>query len=115
MAEFAINNAWNASTGSLPFYLNNGPHPRVPSNGSPCDPEKITGLTRFTRSIADAIQRAKCSLEEARGRMRQVANQTRREMTFHIGDRVLLGTRRVCTSVSRCQARGNWFPDSWVR
>ncbi len=28
--EFAVNNAWNRATGSIPFFLNHGDHLRTP-------------------------------------------------------------------------------------
>ena len=35
LCEFAINNSWNESTKSTPFYLNYGRHPRVPVMSDP--------------------------------------------------------------------------------
>ena len=95
LAEFAINNSWNASTGSTPFLLNYGAHPRMPTIGVPTNPSKFPGVEKFTQDMKQSLEDAKARLSEARERMRGRENKNRREVTYKEGDYALLSTKNM--------------------
>ena len=106
LAEYAINNAKHASTGFTPFYLNYGQHPLNPlllSGKSGHRKTKLPASQRLTKpaveafvhDICHAIKLAKDALHAARDRQKAYADAHRRELTFEVGDYVLLHTKNL--------------------
>ena len=96
-AELAVNNAVQASTGYSPFYLNFGHEVQLPLD------QAIAGLRptsnpvaadRISRLKAD-LDRARSNIEKAQQRQAKYADQHRREVTFSVGDEVLLSTEHL--------------------
>ena len=96
LAEFAANNAVNASTGYTPFYLEAGQDPTVPMS--------LLDSTVHTRNQAvnDMVDRMKVGLRSAREnihtaqeRMKRAVDKSRREEIFSEGDEVTLSTRHL--------------------
>ena len=89
--EFAINNAWNQTTGSTPFFLNFGAHPRSPINVDVvCKPP---AADTFVGRVKDSVLRARESLSYAQARMRETADAQRRAEAFEVGEFALLATK----------------------
>lgn len=84
-AEFAYNNAPNASTCESPFMLNYGFHPRSSDDPTPLQRFETNALVREARRV----------LETSREKMRQFADRKRRPSPFHEGDWVMLSTRNL--------------------
>ena len=93
-AELAINNAKQTSTGFTPFRLNYGQEIQIPLD------QAIAGLRpsnnpeaaeRIARLQAD-LKLAKANIEKAQQRQAHYADQHRRDVTFNVGDKVLLST-----------------------
>ena len=96
--EFAVNNAWNAATGSTPFFLNFGAHPRSPvSTDVYCS---LPGAKAFEERVNDAIARARNCMQSAAERMKKNADEKRREVHLKVGDKVLLSTRHLKLAVA---------------
>jgi len=93
-AEFAVNNAVNKSTGHTPFYLNFGEHPPTPLTVDLPGPFPRTA-EEVTLRIHSAIKDAKVLLEAAQSRAKAYADTQRRDVTFAVGDRVLLSTKNL--------------------
>ena len=94
-AEFACNNAPNASTGLSPFHVNAGFAPRLPtalfrpsSDSVPAVSDLLTSLSNVSRMASDALAQAK-------GRQEQYANRSRRPLSFAVGDQVLLSAANI--------------------
>ena len=96
LAEFAANNAVNASTGFTPFFLETGQDPVVPMS--------LLGTQVQTKNQAvnDMVDRMKVALETARDnihkaqeRMKRAVDRSRREETFDEGDEVVLATKNL--------------------
>ena len=96
-AELAINNAKQASTGFTPFRLNYGQEIQMPLD------QAIAGLRpsnnpeaaeRITRLQAD-LKLATSNIEKAQERQARYADQHRRDVTFAVGDKVLLSTEHL--------------------
>jgi hypothetical protein len=91
--EFAINNAWQESIQNSPFFLNHGRHPRSPFTvrlkGN------VPAAQDFVASMNNAIRRAKECLRLAQQRMKRKADPRRRDITFMIGQQVLLNAKNI--------------------
>ena len=97
-AELATNNARNETTGLTPFYMFYGRDARLPLDLA------IAPLTaaRNNPSAADALARWRSALVRARettktaqARQKKYADAHRRDVTFAVGDRVLLSTANL--------------------
>ena len=98
-AEIATNNSVHASTGFTPYYLNTGQHPNLPI---------ATAVQALTTSISTNatssdllstldtnLQLAKQHLSAAQERQKKFADQHRRDVTYRVGDQVLLSTANL--------------------
>ena len=94
-AEFVCNSAPNASTGYSPFRLNAGQDPEIPASLFTPKNDKVQSTTDFLLELDNLTKRAKDNLAIAKERQERFANQSRRELTLHIGDRVLLSTKNI--------------------
>ena len=91
--EFAVNNAWNAATGSTPFFLKFGEHPRSPVDMDVSS--DVPAVTEHADKIGDALRAAKERPKVAQDRMKAAADGKRREESFQVGDMVLLKTTHI--------------------
>jgi len=98
-AEFAINNSKHESTGFTPFFMNYGFHPTLPQifaiAPSSAKRARVPAASDLLEIIQKSIASAKVSLEKAQQRQKRYADEHRREVTFAIGDRVLLSTKNL--------------------
>ena len=98
--EFACNNAVHDSTGEKPFVLNCGQHPLTPlDKGSTRN--NIPSANDFVGKLRASLDKAKECLRKAQQRQKSFADKRRREVSFEVGDRVLLSTKNL-----RLQAPG---------
>ena len=106
MAEFAVNNSVHTSTEYTPFYLNSGQHPLNPlaieaNRGhrdltlTGGDAGKLPAVQAFVKNISETVHQAKIHLQAARDRQKSYADQNRRELSFSVGDEVLLRTKNL--------------------
>ena len=96
--EFAINNAWNQSTGSTPFFLNTGSHPRSPGNVEvKC---KLPAADAFVGRIQESIACARDSMKYAQARMKESYDAKHRAESFEVGEFVFLSPRGLFLSVA---------------
>jgi hypothetical protein len=97
IAELAVNNAQQASTGFSPFYLNYGKEVELPLDRAIAElrptnnPEAAARIRRLHADLARAHE----NLERAQQRQAHYANQHRRDVTFKVGDQVLLSTEHL--------------------
>lgn len=96
MAEFAFNNTASATTGVSPFFANTGRHPAMPV-------DLATGTTveaaaEHVETLRKVWEDLKVSIKKATERQARYADQRRQEMTFDIGDQVLLNTTNLRTT-----------------
>jgi hypothetical protein len=107
LAEYAINNSVHTSTKFTPFFLNSGQHPLNPLTmyrqvgdrrsrlAGRAAISELPAVMAFVKNIHEAIHKAKVNLKAARDRQKTYADQNRRELTFTIGDQVLLRTKNL--------------------
>jgi hypothetical protein len=97
-AELAINNSKSETTGFTPFFLAYGQEARMPLDLA------LAALTKVADNptAAEATARWRRALQDAFGnsarqqkRQKKYADRDRRELTFKVGDRVLLATENL--------------------
>ena len=114
-AEFAVNNSYQASIGTTPFFLTYGYHPNVPLDVG-LSPQK--GVDAFLQTqqgalhvagryhafaqqrlqadrITSAVAAAKHHLGRARNRQKKYTKAKRSHLSFAEGDQVMLQTRHL--------------------
>ena len=96
-AEFAINNAWQESVQNTPFMLNKGQHPLTPASADIDHkvPQNKKNAKIFSEDLHEAVRMAKQAWTSAQQRQAQCANQKRRDVTYKIGDSLLLSTKNI--------------------
>ena len=96
-AEFAINNAPSASTGESPFYLNYGFHPLTPATVDLPTPDnaRSQAASEFVARMNKDLAAAKAALKTAQERQAHYANTKRQDISYKVGDRVLLSTANL--------------------
>lgn len=104
LAEFAINSSKNASIGMSPFFALYGRHPETPLTIQVKDRlQKITPRAdEFLQNYCDRVDHAHTCLLRAQERMKRQADKSRRDVTFTIGQDVLLSTRNLKFKASGC-------------
>jgi hypothetical protein len=93
MAEFAVNNAKQASTRTTPFMLNAGQHPLVPATLTL--PSRVPAAREFAEGMREALATAKSCLHAAQDRQKSHADTKRRDVFFAVGEQVLLKTTNI--------------------
>jgi transposase InsO family protein len=93
LAEFAINNSVNPTTGYTPFYLAYGIHP--PTAMDMATVPLIPASNDFLNEIKDALEHSQRNITEAQLRQANYANRKRRDVTFKPGDKVRLSTTNL--------------------
>jgi hypothetical protein len=93
-AELAVNNAVHASTGFSPFYLNYGQQVQLPLDQAIAllRPSSNPAAMDRIRRLKSDLDRARQHIERAQQRQAKYADQHRRDVTFKVGDSVLLST-----------------------
>jgi hypothetical protein len=94
LAEFAYNNSVHEAVKETPFFLNYGIHPRVPG-AVRTQAQTVAPATEFAERMQQIMEKAKTHLEAARQRACRIANPSRREAAFAVGDKVLLSSKNV--------------------
>lgn len=93
LAEFAINNSVNPTTGYTPFYLAYGLHP--PTALDLATNPLVPASDGFLTEIKEALDHARHNITEAQLRQADYANRQRRDVTFQPGDKVRLSTNNL--------------------
>jgi hypothetical protein len=99
LAEFAMRNTVNASTGISPFFANNGYHPRLsfssPRPRSDLSQKNIDGQA-FALKMQQILSQLRTDLLAARDQMESSSNANRQPApAYRIGDLVLLSTKNI--------------------
>jgi hypothetical protein len=93
-AEFAVNNSWNESIHSTPFFVNYGQSPLTPVLAELRSREAPTA-EEFAKAWQSGVERARHFMRLAQERQQRYANQHRRDVAYEVGSWVLLSTRNL--------------------
>ncbi|GJP38085.1 hypothetical protein CLOM_g22530 [Closterium sp. NIES-68] len=93
LREFAYNNAPSAATHQSPFFLNYGQDPMVPS--TPNIETPVPRSQKFAEDILAAREKAAEAIKKANLVVSRHADRHRRDVTYKVGDLVLLDTRNL--------------------
>ena len=102
VAEFAMNNSWNASIQNTPFMLNYGQNPDDPTVAFLR--MRNPAVNKFVGRWSEQLQHAKQCLKAAQDRMKATSDKRRRESPdYRPGDEVLLNIKmfRLSATSSR--------------
>ncbi|KAJ9523528.1 hypothetical protein QJQ45_007191 [Haematococcus lacustris] len=94
-AEFAINNSWQESIQSTPFLVNYGQSPITPVLHKLPRPCLSPSAESFAKKWEHEVKHAQECMRVAQDRQQRYANKRRRDVTFNLGDSVLLSTKNL--------------------
>ena len=101
MAEFAYNNAKNASTGHTPFKLNCGYHPRV-SYKEDLDPRsKSKTVEELSSKLQNLMAVCQQNLHHAQKLQKQAYDKRVKPQSYASGDKVWLNSKHLRTKRNR--------------
>ncbi len=93
--EFAYNNAQQSSTGHSPFFLNHGRHPCANWSIRPTATSQVPAALEFVDKIEEAVQQAQAAIQRAQASQSHYANRRRRDLSFQVGEEVMLSTANL--------------------
>ena len=100
--EFAYNSSVQASTGQTPFFLDMGRQPLSPLDAMDIHQTaeaEVPAVTHFLFQQKKALQEAMIRLQKAQEVQKEQADNFRRDLTFKVGDKVLLSSRNMTIKV----------------
>ena len=119
LAEFSLNSAVSASTGFSPFRLMYGYEPSSPlqlivdalqkASGGGAGVRRVESTAQLLERMAAELVQAKESIEHARQAAAVQANKHRRDVSYKVGDEVLLSTANL-----RLAGTSRKFTARWV-
>jgi hypothetical protein len=99
LAEFAVNNAWQASIRCTPFEMNYGQHPLTPltlqSDVGIRRGSQVPAARAFASQMMERLKQAKLAIQAAQDRQKAYADRTRRDVVYSVGDMILLSTKNI--------------------
>ena len=103
-AEFAYNNAKQASTGMSPFFLVTGQNPLTPIGLMRPTEEScnVQSTAKFIATLSELMKKATDNLLKAQQKQIKYADQHHRDISFQVGDMVLLNDKNI-TANSQAQ------------
>ncbi|KAJ9534162.1 hypothetical protein QJQ45_002156 [Haematococcus lacustris] len=102
-AEFAINNSWQESIQSTPFLVNYGQSPITPVLHKLPRPCLSPSAESFAKKWEHEVKHAQECMRVAQDRQQRYANKRRRDVTFSLGDSVLLSTKNLRNAPGRAR------------
>ena len=93
--EIAYNNSVQASTGFAPHFLNHGQDLQLPIDRLNTEKTDNPAASELLGGIKAALEIAKTNLAQAQRTQAKYADQARREVSYKVGDRVMLSTANL--------------------
>ena len=101
MAEFAYNNAKNASTGHTPFELNCGYHPRMSYEEDINPRSKSKSADDLSSELRDLMTVCRENLQHAQDLQKQAHDKITKPRSYAPGDKVWLNSKYIKTKRNR--------------
>lgn len=93
-AEFALNDTYQASIQSTPFYLTYGQHPLTPVRAIAAR-ANVPAAVDFVLNVRQSVKRAKQLLLAAQQRQKAYVDNKRRDVVYKPGQKVFLSTEHI--------------------
>lgn len=95
--ELAVNNSVHASTGFTPFHLNSGQEVLMPLDHAIAGvrPSNNPEAAQRLEQLRKDLEQARKNIERAQQRQAHYADQHRRDVSFKVGNKVLLSTEHL--------------------
>ncbi len=99
LVEFAINDSYHESIKAIPFVLNYGKRPNLPSDllfkTESIDQSTSVTADTITERIHNAIKQAKSCLQAAQQRQKAYADRNKTDLQADVGSQVMLSTKHI--------------------
>ncbi|KAJ9532418.1 hypothetical protein QJQ45_010564 [Haematococcus lacustris] len=95
LAEFAVNNSWQESIHSTPFFLNTGQSPVTPGLRDLPDGGRCPSAHAFATWWKEGVAHARRHMADAQARYKRHADTGLKDVEFEVGTQVLLSTRNL--------------------
>ncbi|KAJ9515735.1 hypothetical protein QJQ45_002627 [Haematococcus lacustris] len=95
LAEFAVNNSWQESIHSTPFFLNTGQSPVTPGLRDLPDGGRCPSAHAFATWWKEGVAHARRHMADAQARYKRHADTGLKDVEFEVGAQVLLSTRNL--------------------
>ncbi|KAJ9525336.1 hypothetical protein QJQ45_003286 [Haematococcus lacustris] len=95
LAEFAVNNSWQESIHSTPFFLNTGQSPVTPGLRDLPDGGRCPSAHAFATWWKEGVAHARQHMADAQARYKRHADTGLKDVEFEVGTQVLLSTRNL--------------------
>jgi hypothetical protein len=109
MVEFAINNSYQESIKHTPFFLNFGMHPLTPVMIDTLRLAKVPAAAQWTKDMTSILDIAKSHLQHAKDRQKSYADALRKEVSFAVGDYVLLSSKNLSPKTGLRKLYPRWL------
>lgn len=101
LAEFAINNAVQASTGTTPFLMDTGQTPLTPNMVALSRADPQSAAFPFVGRWRETVKTVRHNLHNAQHRQKQLYDRKVTERQFQVGQRVLLSIKNLKDLLSK--------------
>ncbi|KAJ9522021.1 hypothetical protein QJQ45_005072 [Haematococcus lacustris] len=95
LAECAVNNSWQESIHSTPFFLNTGQSPVTPGLRELPDGGRCPSAHAFATWWKEGVAHARRHMADAQARYKRHADTGLKDVEFEVGAQVLLSTRNL--------------------
>ncbi|KAJ9534629.1 hypothetical protein QJQ45_002904 [Haematococcus lacustris] len=95
LAEFAVNNSWQESIHSTPFFLNTRQSPVTPGLRNLPDGGRCPSAHAFATWWKEGVAHARRHMADAQARYKRHADTGLKDVEFEVGAQVLLSTRNL--------------------
>jgi hypothetical protein len=109
MVEFALNNSYHESLKHTPFFLNYGMHPITPVTLDTLRLSKVPAAATWTKDMTSTLEQARVHLQQAKDRQKSYADASRKDITFALGDLVLLSSKNLAPKTGLRKLYPRWL------
>ena len=113
MAEFAYNNAKNASTGFMPFELNYGYHPRVSYEEELDLRSQSKTIKELSFKLWNLMAVCQQNLQHAQKLQKRAHNKGTKPQSYALGNKVWLSSKHLKTKRNR-KLKAKFLGSFWV-
>ncbi|KAJ9529437.1 hypothetical protein QJQ45_013691 [Haematococcus lacustris] len=114
LAEFPVNNSWQESIHSTPFFLNTGQSPVTPGLRDLPDGGRCPSAHAFATWWKEGVAHARRHMADAQARYKRHADTGLKDVEFEVGAQVLLSTRNLRIKTGKVRKFGPRYVGPFV-